>query len=147
MARKSQILSSAILCLCCAMAIWVFSSLNLTLVSHADATDLFGGQNPIPGWCIKTNTTCPDPGGAPATCGLAPDGLHCYMCTMTVTSWTDCAGATNFYSCVATVPPNAPYCGQIKYGDAVGGDCSGKCTDFGTNCGKQIPTTSGVACP
>lgn len=110
-------------------------------VSTGEQGALSGGGNR---WCIWTEIACPDQ-AISANCAMSY-GMVCKQCTMNVVSWTQC-----FYSylerndCTQTVSPTSPHCGTVWYDDPVGGACPA-CTQQGGDCGKQIPTTTGVPC-
>ena len=110
----------------------------------------FGGQIQLYP-CKKTMTTCPDPGGEPATCQFNANTQDCWQCKMRVTSWLTCSTTIQSgFNCSNSVPPDSPYCGNSYVGGVMMGTCpSGACNLFDVVCGQQIGTVtfSGGECP
>lgn len=146
---KAKVWTQLLVVSVCLLAAWGLQA-NCVVVPAEEASSLVGGGDTIPGWCIQTNSTCPDPRYSATTCTYSATDQWCYLCTMRVSSWTNCKFVNDpDFACGQTVTSSSPYCGSL-YGSKPGGngtDCTNGCAGLPSGtCGSQIPNTNGVPC-
>ncbi len=123
------------------LLLWAAWWFGAPKVGEKEREEIHGGQTGNNGWCIQTNTTCPDPGGIPTTCTYMPSMKLCVQCKMNVPNWSSCVMKNANYNCTESIAPTNPYCGDVYIGTPTGSTCGNGCSAYNKlSCGNQIPT-------